>query len=189
MVGVLVWWCTSNRLIVVVWLVDDVDMTSLGMPYLDIIYRLRESTALPIAAYQVSGEYSMIKAACEKVITTLHYTQNCLYEQSLHAHIVLFVSLVCLILYCFIALLVCWFVVSFSLQCNVMWLLFFWLFWWSVMVCDGWWWSVMVCDVANKGWLNEKDAVMESLLSFKRAGADIILTYFAKQVAEWLHQK
>lgn len=82
----------------------DILLVKPGMPYLDIIHRLRESTDLPIAAYQVSGEYSMIKAASEK------------------------------------------------------------------------------------GWLNEKDAVMESLMSFKRAGADIILTYFAKQIAGWIHK-
>jgi len=36
-------------------------------------------------------------------------------------------------------------------------------------------------------WLKEKECIMESLLCFKRAGADGILTYFAKQVAEWLY--
>lgn len=72
--------------------------------YLDIIHRLREATHLPIAAYQVSGEYLMIKSAC------------------------------------------------------------------------------------SAGWLNEKAVVMETLLSIRRAGADIILTYFARQVAEWLGQ-
>jgi porphobilinogen synthase len=39
---------------------------------------------------------------------------------------------------------------------------------------------------AQNGWLDEKAVVMESLLSFKRAGADGILTYFAKRVAGWL---
>jgi porphobilinogen synthase len=78
---------------------------SAGLPYLDVICRLRENSALPIAAYQVSGEYSMIKAA------------------------------------------------------------------------------------AAKHMLDEKSAVMESLLSFKRAGADVILTYYARTVAKWLKQE
>ena len=39
------------------------------MPYLDIIHRLRTSTNLPIAAYHVSGEYAMLKAAAERVRT------------------------------------------------------------------------------------------------------------------------
>jgi porphobilinogen synthase len=38
----------------------------------------------------------------------------------------------------------------------------------------------------QNGWLKERETVMESLLCFKRAGADGILTYFAKDVAEWL---
>jgi porphobilinogen synthase len=44
----------------------------------------------------------------------------------------------------------------------------------------------MLKAAANAGWLNERAVVMESLIAFKRAGADAILTYFAKQVAEWL---
>jgi porphobilinogen synthase len=36
------------------------------------------------------------------------------------------------------------------------------------------------------GWIDEEEVVMETLLSMKRAGADIILTYFARQVAKWL---
>jgi porphobilinogen synthase len=39
---------------------------------------------------------------------------------------------------------------------------------------------------AQNGWLNEKEVVMEALLCFKRAGADGILTYYAKDVAHWL---
>jgi porphobilinogen synthase len=70
--------------------------------YLDIIHRLREHSDLPIAAYQVSGEYLMIKSAAEA------------------------------------------------------------------------------------GWLDEKRIVLETLTSIRRAGADIILTYFARQAAEWL---
>jgi porphobilinogen synthase len=38
----------------------------------------------------------------------------------------------------------------------------------------------------QNGWLEEQSVVLESLLAFKRAGADAILTYFAKQAAEWL---
>lgn len=44
----------------------------------------------------------------------------------------------------------------------------------------------MIKAAAERGWLDEKAAVMESLIAFKRAGADSILTYFAKHVAEWL---
>lgn len=80
----------------------DMLMVKPGMPYLDIIYRLRESTNLPIAAYHVSGEYAMMKAAAEK------------------------------------------------------------------------------------GWIDEKAVVLESLTCFKRAGCDIILTYYAKQAAKWM---
>ena len=80
----------------------DILMVKPALPYLDIIRSLRESFNHPIAAYQVSGEYAMIKAA------------------------------------------------------------------------------------AQKGWLDEKRVVLESLLSIRRAGADIILTYFAKEVASKL---
>merc|ERR1711937_296663 len=80
----------------------DMLMVKPGMPYLDVIRRLKDYSTLPIAAYHVSGEYAMIKAACEK------------------------------------------------------------------------------------GWLNEKDVVLETLTCFKRAGADIILTYYAKQAAQWM---
>lgn len=82
----------------------DMLMVKPGMPYLDIIRRLKDATPLPVAAYHVSGEYAMIKAACEK------------------------------------------------------------------------------------GWLEEKDVVMETLTCFKRAGADIILTYYAKQAAQWIEK-
>ena len=40
---------------------------SIGMPYLDVIHRLRAASHLPIAAYHVSGEYAMMKAAAQKV--------------------------------------------------------------------------------------------------------------------------
>jgi porphobilinogen synthase len=80
----------------------DIVMIKPGMPYLDIIRRVKDSYGAPTFAYQVSGEYAMIKAA------------------------------------------------------------------------------------AMNGWLDEKQVVLESLLSFKRAGSDAILTYFAKSVAKWL---
>ena len=77
----------------------DILMVKPAMPYLDIIRLLRQEFTLPIAAYQVSGEYSMIKAA------------------------------------------------------------------------------------SLKGWLDEARVVEESLLGIRRAGADVIITYFAKDVA------
>ena len=77
----------------------DILMVKPAMPYLDIIHLLRQEFTLPIAAYQVSGEYSMIKAA------------------------------------------------------------------------------------SSKGWLDEARVVEESLLGIRRAGADVIITYFAKDVA------
>ncbi|MDI6640318.1 MAG: porphobilinogen synthase [Methanocellales archaeon] len=80
----------------------DIIMVKPALPYLDIIYRVKTEFGVPLAAYNVSGEYAMVKAAAEK------------------------------------------------------------------------------------GWLDEKEVVMESLLAIKRAGADLILTYFAKEVAEWL---
>ncbi len=83
----------------------DIIMVKPAMPYLDVIRAARERTLLPIAAYQVSGEYSMIKAA------------------------------------------------------------------------------------AQAGWLDERRAMMESLLSIKRAGAEIILTYFAKEAATLLQSR
>lgn len=80
----------------------DIVMIKPGMPYLDIVRRIKDQFARPTAVYQVSGEYAMLKAA------------------------------------------------------------------------------------AQNGWLDEQKVVMESLLGFKRAGADMILTYFAPQVARWL---
>ena len=80
----------------------DMVMVKPGLPYLDIVYRVKTTYGRPTYVYHVSGEYAMLKAA------------------------------------------------------------------------------------ANNGWLDEKSTVMESLLSCKRAGADGILTYYAKQVAEWL---
>ena len=83
----------------------DMVMVKPGMPYLDIVRRVKDQFGAPTYAYQVSGEYAMIMAA------------------------------------------------------------------------------------AQNGWLDEKAVVMESMLAFKRAGADGILTYFAKRVAQWLNEK
>ncbi|MDC9728866.1 MAG: porphobilinogen synthase [Methyloprofundus sp.] len=83
----------------------DMVMVKPGMPYLDIIRRVKDEFAVPVFAYQVSGEYAMLKAA----------SQN--------------------------------------------------------------------------GWLDEKQVVLESLLSFKRAGSDAVLTYYAKAVAQWLKEQ
>ena len=80
----------------------DMVMIKPGLPYLDIVQRVKQEFGYPTFVYHVSGEYAMLKAA------------------------------------------------------------------------------------AANDWLDEKSTVMESLLSFKRAGADGILTYYAKQVAEWL---
>ena len=82
----------------------DILMVKPGLAYLDIIYRLRQESELPIAAYNVSGEYSMVKAAAER------------------------------------------------------------------------------------GWIDEREVVLETLLSLKRAGADLILTYHACDAAEWLKE-
>jgi porphobilinogen synthase len=82
----------------------DMIMVKPGMPYLDIIHRVKQQFGAPTFAYQVSGEYAMIKAA------------------------------------------------------------------------------------SINGWLDEKSVVLESLLAFKRAGCDGILTYYAKSVAEWLQE-
>jgi len=80
----------------------DIVMVKPALAYLDIIRQVREAFPVPVAAYQVSGEYAMIKAA------------------------------------------------------------------------------------AQRGWLDERAVALESLLAIKRAGADLILTYFAKDAARWL---
>jgi porphobilinogen synthase len=80
----------------------DMVMVKPALPYLDVIRAMREDTDVPIAAYQVSGEYSMIKAA------------------------------------------------------------------------------------ALNGWADEQAAALETLTSIRRAGADVIFTYFAKEAAGWL---
>jgi porphobilinogen synthase len=77
-------------------------MVKPALPYLDVIRRVKDATRLPVAAYNVSGEYSMIKAA------------------------------------------------------------------------------------AAAGYLDERAAVLEALTGIRRAGADIVITYHAKDVAKWL---
>jgi porphobilinogen synthase len=80
----------------------DILIVKPALPYLDVLRTIKDDTALPVAAYNVSGEYSMLKAA------------------------------------------------------------------------------------AQNGWLDERAAVLETLTSIRRAGADMIITYHAKEAAEWL---
>jgi len=47
----------------------------------------------------------------------------------------------------------------------------------------------MIKAAAENGWLDEKNVVMESLICLKRAGADLIITYFAESVCRWLDEK
>jgi porphobilinogen synthase len=82
----------------------DMIMVKPAGPYLDVIRAVREATPLPIAAYQVSGEFAMLKAASER------------------------------------------------------------------------------------GWLDERKVVLESLVAIRRAGADLILSYFAPEAAAWLRE-
>ena len=82
----------------------DMVMVKPGMPYLDVVRRVKDQYGVPTFAYQVSGEYAMHMAAIQN------------------------------------------------------------------------------------GWLKERETILESLICFKRAGADGILTYFAKRVAQWLRQ-
>jgi porphobilinogen synthase len=44
----------------------------------------------------------------------------------------------------------------------------------------------MLCAAIERGWLDERRAITESLVAIRRAGADIVLTYFARRVAQWL---
>ncbi|MFZ5823589.1 MAG: porphobilinogen synthase [Bacillota bacterium] len=83
----------------------DIVMVKPALAYMDIIHRVKEAFDLPVACYNVSGEFAMVKAAAEK------------------------------------------------------------------------------------GWIDERRIVMESMTSFKRAGADIIITYHAKDVARWLDEE
>ena len=80
----------------------DLVMVKPAGPYLDIIRQVRDAVNLPVVAYQVSGEFSLIKAAAER------------------------------------------------------------------------------------GWIDERAAALETLTGIKRAGADLIITYFAPKMAEWL---
>jgi porphobilinogen synthase len=80
----------------------DVVMVKPALPYLDVVRRVREAVDVPVAAYNVSGEYSALKAAAER------------------------------------------------------------------------------------GWIDERAAVLETLTSIRRAGADVIVTYHAKEAAGWL---
>jgi porphobilinogen synthase len=80
----------------------DMLMVKPALPYLDVVRRVKEATGAPVAAYHVSGEYSMLKAA------------------------------------------------------------------------------------AANGWIDERAAVVEALTSIRRAGADTIVTYYAKEAAGWL---
>ena len=82
----------------------DVVMVKPALPYLDVIARVREAVPVPVAAYNVSGEYAAIEAA------------------------------------------------------------------------------------AQRGWIDEQGAVLEALTGIRRAGADIVITYHAKQVAAWLQE-
>ncbi|MCA3168470.1 MAG: porphobilinogen synthase, partial [Burkholderiales bacterium] len=83
----------------------DMVMVKPGLPYLDIVRRVKDTFAVPTFAYHVSGEYAMLKAA------------------------------------------------------------------------------------AMNGWLDEKKVLLETLLSFRRAGADGVLTYYALQAAQWLRDQ
>ena len=80
----------------------DILMVKPGLAYLDVLARLRDKVSVPLAVYNVSGEYAMVKEAAEK------------------------------------------------------------------------------------GYISEQGVVMESMYAFKRAGANIIITYWAKDVAKWL---
>ena len=82
----------------------DMVMVKPGLPYLDMVYRVKQQSEVPVSVYHVSGEYAMIKAAAEK------------------------------------------------------------------------------------GWIDEDTAIMESLLSFKRAGADLIATYFSRDAVRLLNK-
>ena len=47
----------------------------------------------------------------------------------------------------------------------------------------------MIKAAAMNGWINEREVVMEKLIGMKRAGVDLIITYYAKDVARWLDEK
>ena len=83
----------------------DIVMIKPGLPYLDIVWRVKERFGVPTAVYSVSGEYAMVKAA------------------------------------------------------------------------------------AAKGWLDEKNVVMETMMAFKRAGADLVITYWARDILGWMRNE
>lgn len=83
----------------------DIVMIKPGLPYLDVVWRVKERFGLPTAVYNVSGEYAMVKAA------------------------------------------------------------------------------------AAQGWLDERSVVMETMIAFKRAGADLIITYSAREVLKWMREQ
>jgi porphobilinogen synthase len=83
----------------------DIVMVKPALAYMDIIHRVKQATTLPVACYNVSGEFAMVKAAAER------------------------------------------------------------------------------------GWIDERRIVMETMLGFKRAGSDMIITYHAKDVARWLDEE
>ncbi|MCI7342387.1 MAG: porphobilinogen synthase, partial [Fusobacterium necrophorum] len=83
----------------------DFIMVKPGIAYLDVLHAIKECISLPLVSYQVSGEYSMIKAA------------------------------------------------------------------------------------ALQGWIDEEKIVFESMIALKRAGADLIITYYALEMAQWLKEK
>ena len=82
----------------------DIVMIKPGLPYLDIVWRVKERFGLPTAVYNVSGEYAMVKAA------------------------------------------------------------------------------------SARGWLDERSVAMETMIAFKRAGADLIITYWAREVLGWMRE-
>jgi len=47
----------------------------------------------------------------------------------------------------------------------------------------------MIMAAAENGWLDLRSGVIESLLAIRRAGADLVITYFAPQAAEWIHEE
>ena len=76
---------TDIYALVSLWKLTYTDMrTTIGMPYLDVIRRLRDASSLPIAAYQVSGEYAMLKAAAQKVQTHRHARTHIRTNNSIH---------------------------------------------------------------------------------------------------------
>jgi porphobilinogen synthase len=83
----------------------DIVMVKPGLPYLDIVWRVKERFGMPTAVYNVSGEYAMVKAA------------------------------------------------------------------------------------AQRGWVDERSVVMETMTAFKRAGADLIVTYWAREVLGWMQEE